>query len=252
MVTNSLSKDGTAGRVWPAFSYQNKHYENNLYINKYLINVHNQCSENKEDYNYTRDDKKRLSSGMSKPEPITVLLQQWQQGNTKVLDVLSPLVYQELHRIANHYMRGERKTHTLQPTALINEAFIKLLGSDVNWHDRKHFFAVAARQMRHILVDYARAKERKKRGADYKRVAYEEAIFPEKSNDSILELDDALHALKNIDQRKHDVVELYYFGGLEIKEIADHFELSSKTVQRELRMSEAWLKKILYPYEDET
>lgn len=252
MVTNSLSKDGLVGHEWPAFPFENRPYANNLGINKYLINVHNQYSQNKEVYNHKRVDKKRLLTRMSKPEPITVLLQQWQQGNTKVLDVLSPLVYQELHRIANHYMRGERKTHTLQPTALINEAFIKLLGSDVNWHDRKHFFAVAARQMRHILVDYARAKDRKKRGADYKKVTYEEAIFPEKSNTSILELDDALHALKNIDQRKHDMVELYYFGGLDIKEIASHFELSSKTVQRELRMAEAWLKKILHPDEDES
>jgi RNA polymerase sigma factor (TIGR02999 family) len=252
MVTNSLSKDGLAGQVCPAFPFENRPYANNLDINKFLINVHNQCSQNKQVYNYIRVDKKRLLTRMSKPEPITVLLQQWQQGNPKVLDVLSPLIYQELHRIAKHYMRGERKTHTLQPTALINEAFIKLLGSDVNWHDRKHFFAVAARQMRHILVDYARAKDRKKRGADYKKVTYEEEIIPEKSNTSILELDDALYALKNIDQRKHDMVELYYFGGLDIKEIASHFELSSKTIQRELRMAEAWLQKILSPDEDET
>ena len=194
----------------------------------------------------------RLLAGMSKPEPITELLQQWQLGNAKVLDVLSPLVYNELHRIANHYMRSERKTHTLQPTALINEAFLKLLGNDVNWNDRNHFFAVAARQMRNILLDYARAKNRIKRGADYKRVTYEEAKAPEKSNSSILELDEALHELKNIDQRKHNMMELYYFGGLEIKEIASYFDLSPKTVQRELRMAEAWLKKTLSPDEDET
>lgn len=189
---------------------------------------------------------------MSGPESITVLLQQWRKGDDKVLDDLSPLVYQELHRIANHYMRSERSTHTLQPTAVINEAFIKLLGSDVNWLDRKHFYAVAARQMRHILVDYARAKDRKKRGSDYTMVTYEEAKLPEKPKTRILEIDDALHALNNFDQRKHDMVELYYFGGLRIEEIARNLDLSSKTVQRELRMAEAWLHNSLEPNEDDT
>jgi RNA polymerase sigma factor (TIGR02999 family) len=246
MVTNSFSIDRFAGHSWPAFfTYISD-------INKFLFIDQHQCSQINEVYNYIRFNKMRLLSRMSEPEPITALLQQWQKGDAKVLDELSPLVYQELHRIANYYMRSERKNHTLQATALINEAFIKLLGSDVNWHNRKHFYAIAAKQMRHILVDYARAKDRKKRGSDYTRITYEEAIIPEKSKTSILEIDDALHALNSFDQRKHDIVELYYFAGLDIKEIARYLDLSSKTIQRELRMAEAWLKNILYPNEDDT
>lgn len=234
-----------AGHSWPAF------FTYNSAINKFLFIINNQCSQKKEGYNYIRLNKMRLLSRMSEPERITALLQQWQKGDAKVLDELSPLVYQELHRIANYYMRSERSSHTLQPTALINEAFIKLLGSNVNWHDRKHFYAIAAKQMRHILVDYARAKDRKKRGSDYIRITYEEAVIPEKSKTSILEIDDALHALNSFDTRKHDMVELYYFGGLDIKEIARYLDLSSKTIQRELRMAEAWLKNVLYPNEDD-
>ena len=189
---------------------------------------------------------------MSEPASITVLLDQWQKGDARVLNELSPLVYQELHRIANHYMRGERKTHTLQPTALINEAFLKLLGSDVNCRDRKHFFAIAARQMRHILVDYARAKDRKKRGLDYQRVTYDEPKIPQKSTTSILEIDDALQALNKFDPRKQEMVELYYFGGLKVEEISHCLNVSSKTVQRELRMAEAWLQQALNPNEDDS
>ena len=251
MVTNSYPKDVLAGHLWPAFLIQNWFTDN---PNNKLTFI---------DYNKYRYKEKRITCrfihinteialGMSKPAPITVLLQQWQKGDAKVLDELSPLVYQELHRIANHYMRGERKTHTLQPTALIHEAFLKLLGSDVNWRDRKHFYAVAARQMRHILVDYARAKDRKKRGSDYQRVTYDEDKIPEKSTMSILEIDDALQALNKFDPRKQEMVELYYFGGLKVEEIARCLDVSSKTVQRELRMAEAWLKQALYPNEDDT
>lgn len=251
MVTNSFPKVVLAGHKWPAFLIQSwftdksnnkltfldynqySHKEKRIYFNFIFINT-------------------GIALGMSKPAPITVLLHQWQKGDAKVLDELSPLVYQELHRIANYYMRGERKAHTLQPTALINEAFIKLLGSDINWHDRKHFFAVAARQMRHILVDYARAKDRNKRGSDYQRVTYDENKITEKSTISILEIDDALQALNKFDPRKQEMVELYYFGGLKVEEIARFFDISSKTVQRELRMAEAWLQQALYPNEDDT
>lgn len=251
MVTNSLLKDGKAGHLWPAFLIQNGLIENS---NNKLTFI---------DYNKYRNNEKRINHrftltnteialGMSKPAPITVLLHQWQKGDAKVLNELSPLVYQELRRIANHYMRGERKSHTLQPTALIHEAFLKLVGSDVNWRDRKHFFAVAARQMRHILVDYARAKDRKKRGLDFKRVTYDEGKIPEKSMISILEIDDALRALNKFDSRKQEMVELYYFGGLKIEEIAHCLDISSKTVQRELRMAEAWLQQALTSNENDS
>lgn len=251
MATNSLLKVEIAGLLSPAFLVQNWFNYNS---NNKLTYI---------DYNQYKYKEKSVSCHfrliimgivfrMSKPAPITVLLQQWNKGDAKVLDELSPLVYQELHRIANHYMRGERKTHTLQPTALIHEAFLKLVGSDVNWRDRKHFFAVAAQQMRHILVDYARAKDRKKRGSDYQRVTYDEGEIPEKSTISILEIDDALQVLSKFDPRKQEMVELYYFGGLKVEEIARCLEVSSKTVQRELRMAEAWLKQALYPNEDDT
>jgi RNA polymerase sigma factor (TIGR02999 family) len=189
---------------------------------------------------------------MSDTEPITLLLRQWRSGDTAALDKLSPLVYQELHRIADHYMRGERKSHTLQPTALVNEAFVKLLGSDTGYSDRKHFYAIAARQMRHILVDYARARERKKRGAEYSKITFDENRYADESQANLLEIDDALNDLQRLDQRKHDMLELYYFGGLKIQEIAQCFDLSTKTVQREMRMAEAWLYTVLNPDEDDT
>lgn len=253
MVTNTFPQNGPAGQLWPAFFIDDLFHSNNSNNNKFMFIDYNQDSHKEKRINCSSLlNNMRLSFKMSKPESITVLLQQWRKGDAKVLHELSPLVYQELHRIANHYMRGERKTHTLQPTALINEAFIKLIGSDVHWHDRKHFYAVAAQQMRHILVDYARAKDRKKRGSDYTRVTYEEAKIPEKSTLNILEIDDALHALNNIDPRKHEMVELYYFGGLKVEEISRCLDVSSKTVQRELRMAEAWLQKALNPNEDNT
>jgi len=187
---------------------------------------------------------------MTDRESITCLLQQWGNGDSAALDKLSPLVYQELRRIAHYFMHRERKSHTLQPTALVNEAFLKLLDSDINWSDRKHFYAVAARQMRRILVDYARARERKKRGSDYLKVTFDENCIVEDSSLDILEIDDVLGKLQKLDPRKHDMLELFYFGGLKIDEIARCYELSGKTVQRELRMAEAWLHTTLNPNEN--
>lgn len=249
---NLYPKDILAGHFWPAFLFQDWFHTVNLNINKFIFIDYGECSyKEKQIYCNLILNTMRLEVRMSKPESITILLQQWQKGDAEVLDKLSPLVYQELHRIANNYMRIERKTHTLQPTALINEAFLKLLGSDVHWHDRKHFYAIAARQMRHILVDYARAKDRKKRGSDYTKITYEEANIPEKSKLNILEIDDALNVLNDFDPRKQEIMELYYFGGLKVEEIARCFDVSSKTVQRELRMAEAWLRKALHPKEDD-
>jgi len=192
----------------------------------------------------------KQTTGMTDHNSITGLLRQWSSGDTAALDELSPLVYQELHRIADYFMRGERKSHTLQPTALVNEAFLKLLGSEINWNDRKHFYAVAARQMRRILVDYTRARKRKKRGSDYLRVTFDENRLAGDSSLDILEIDDVLGKFQKLDPRKHDMLELYYFGGLTIKEIAKFYELSTRTVQRELRVAEAWLHTALNPDED--
>jgi RNA polymerase sigma factor (TIGR02999 family) len=187
---------------------------------------------------------------MTDHKSITILLHQWSNGDGDALGKLSPLVYQELHRIANNFMRRERKSHTLQPTALVNEAFLKLFDNEISWSDRKHFYAVAAQQMRRILIDYTRARKRKKRGGDYFKVTFDENDLAVEPGLDILEIDDVLGKLHNLDPRKHDMLELYYFGGLNIEEIARCYELSTKTVQRELRMAEAWLHTTLDPDED--
>ena len=143
-------------------------------------------------------------------------------------------------------MRGERPGHTLQPTALVNEALLRLVEADVPWRDRAHFFAVAARQMRHILVDHARSRGRDKRGGDAVHVSLEDAGEIDIAIDrDVIALDDALKDLAKFDRRKHDMVELHYFGGLSIDETAQALEVSPKTVQRELRLAEAWLHRAM-------
>lgn len=183
---------------------------------------------------------------MSASEAVTDLLHRVQQGERDALERLSPLVYQELHRIAARCMRGERPGHTLQPTALVHEALLRLVGAEVPWRDRVHFYAVAARQMRHILVDHARSRCRDKRGGDVLHVSLDDTAdiaAPERID--LLELDDALKALAAFDQRKHDIIELHYFGGLTVEETALALRVSPKTVQRELRLAEAWLHHAL-------
>ncbi len=183
--------------------------------------------------------------------PITQLLKLWQQGDHNALEKLSPLVYQELHRLASYAMRGERPDHTLQPTALVNEALLKLLGSKVCWQDRSHFYTVAARQMRRILVDHARSRQRKKRGQGQRPLTLDESRVSAKNDPSdLIELDDSLSKLAMFDQRKHDIVELHYFAGLSMEETAAVLDISSKTVQRELRLAEAWLYNALEPHHD--
>ncbi len=177
---------------------------------------------------------------------ITDLLHRTQRGDRHALEQLSALVYQELRRIATRSMRGERPGHTLQPTALVNEAILRLIGADVRWQDRAHFFAVAARQMRNILVDHARSRGRDKRGGAAAHVPLEEAgevAVPLDS--SLVALDDALKDLAKFDRRKHDMVELHYFGGLSIDETAQATGVSPKTVQRELRLAESWLHSVM-------
>lgn len=173
---------------------------------------------------------------------ITDLLHRMQRGEHAASQQLGTLIYRELRRIAARCMRGERPGHTLQPTALVNEAILHLLGADVPWRDRAHFYAVAARQMRNILVDHARSRGREKRGGGAVRVPLEDAGEIAAPLDmDLVALDDALAALAKFDSRKHDVVELHYFGGLSIEETANATGVSPKTVQRELRLAEAWL-----------
>jgi RNA polymerase sigma factor (TIGR02999 family) len=175
-------------------------------------------------------------------KPVTDLLRAWRLGEPRALDRLMPLVHNELHGLAQRYMRSERPDHTLQATALVNEAYLRLVDSDVEWQDRAHFFAVAAQVMRRILVDHARARRRGKRGGGAEKIALEQTVVvsPERSQD-LVALDDALNALAALDERKARVVEFHYFGGLTYQETGEMLGISPATVHRELRLAKAWL-----------
>ena len=177
------------------------------------------------------------------PHRVTQLLQQWSQGDNAALTKLTPLVYEELHRIAHHFMEGQRPNHTLQTTALVNEAYLRLADqSNPNWKSRAHFFAVAARAMRQILVSYARSDRAQKRGGGGARVELDEAaiISPEQSKE-IVDLHEALERLGTLDSRKAQVVELKYFGGLNYDEMAEVLKISRVTVRRDWEFAKVWL-----------
>jgi len=183
---------------------------------------------------------------MAGSDNITVLLKRWSGGEAGVREQLLPLVYQRLRRLAERQLRGEAPGHTLQPTALVNEAFLRLDRSDIDFNDRRHFYALAANTMRRVLVDHARARRRIRRGGEFTRVsltAAEPAQTPEEFN--ILDLDRALAALEHAHQRVGQAIELTYFGGLEGAEVAAHLGVSSRTVERDLRFGRAWLKERL-------
>jgi RNA polymerase sigma factor (TIGR02999 family) len=178
---------------------------------------------------------------------ITRLLKEWRDGKRAALDELMPAVYEELHRLAHRYMRSEEPGHTLQTTALVNEAYVRLAGSDVDWKDRAHFFAVAANLMRRILVDHAKAQQRVKRGGGRERFPLDSVslVAPEPCA-GILEMDEALQRLAAVDRRKCEVLELHYFGGLNYDETAEVLKISTATVDRELRFAKAWLRSELH------
>lgn len=183
--------------------------------------------------------------GQPSAAEITGLLFRWSQGDEHALDSLTPLVYRDLRRVAARLLRGERSGHTLQPTALVNEAYLKLAGqAKIQWQNRTHFFAVAARAMRQILVDHARGHMRAKRGGGANVVTLEEGLLfaPERSAD-LLALDQALQRLSVIDPRKTKVVELRFFGGLDNDEIAEALQVSPNTVMRDWNMAKAWLRR---------
>lgn len=186
---------------------------------------------------------------MAGPEhdaPVTRLLIEWRGGRQGALDELMPLVQAELRRIASGYMRWENSGHTLQPTALVNEAYIKLIGTAVDWRDRVHFRAVAARMMRQVLVDHARAKQREKRGGAITLMTLNEEAAGQRDPDvDVVDLDHALRKLAKVDERKSRAVELHYFGGLTYDELAEALEISAATVDRELRLAKAWLHREL-------
>jgi RNA polymerase sigma factor (TIGR02999 family) len=178
---------------------------------------------------------------MSETHEVTLLLADWAKGNQRALDALTPLVYRELRQLAASYLRKERQGHTLQPTALVHEAYVRLVDqSNPTWQSRSHFFGVAARLMRQILVDHARRKQAGKRAGI--KVSLEEAVsFHQQRSRDLVALDSALIALEKIDPRKCKAVELRYFGGLSMDEIAQTLDVSTITVRRDLRMAEAWL-----------
>jgi RNA polymerase sigma-70 factor, ECF subfamily len=174
---------------------------------------------------------------------ITQLLAEWRDGKQSALDELYPLVYDELHRLARRYMSRERKGHTLQTTALINEAYVRLVDQkNVNWANRSHFFAISAQIMRRILIDHARRHAYAKRGGGAQQVSLEEvaAITPDQGRE-LVRLDEALKSLAERDPRRSQVVELRYFGGLNNEEIAGVLNVSENTVTRDWNMARAWL-----------
>lgn len=173
---------------------------------------------------------------------VTQLLQQWGAGDKQALDQLMPIVYDQLHKIASNCLRSERPDHTLRATALVHEAYLRLVQADVNWQDRVHFYAVSARILRRILVDHAKSRNRNKRGGEYQKIPLEEAILvgPE-ADRGIVELDEALQRLATQDRRKSELIELLFFGGLTYDEAATALKISPATVHRELTLAKAWL-----------
>lgn len=177
-------------------------------------------------------------------QPITRLLMEWSEGNEDALKELTPLVYQELRKLAGSYLSRERAGHTLQPTALVHEAYLRLVDQDrQNWVDRSHFYGVAAHLMRLILVDWARKARAGKRGAAVRPIALEDVdeIAAAQRSDALIALDDALTSLGDIDSRKARIIELRYFGGMTVPEVARSLSISTATVEREARFAQLWL-----------
>ena len=179
----------------------------------------------------------------STPDEITRLLLDWSSGDRDSFDRLAPLVYDELRQLARRYMRRERPGHTLQTTALVNEAYLRLVDQKaVRWQNRAHFFAIAAQMMRRILVDYARARRYDKRGGGARQVSFDEvAVYARERDADLVAIDDVLTSLSVHDPRKSEIVTLRYFGGLSIEEVAEVLAISRTTVQREWRAAKAWL-----------
>jgi RNA polymerase sigma-70 factor (ECF subfamily) len=181
------------------------------------------------------------------PEEVSQLLRAWSNGDQDALDKLMPLVYEELRRMAKRCMDRQNPGHTLQTTALIHEAYLRLVGQkEAHWQNRAHFFAVAAQAMRHILVDYARSRHAAKRGGEIKLVSLvDAAVVSEERTAELVALDDALESLAGVDRRKCQVVELRYFGGLSVEETAEVLKVSPETVSRDWRLARTWLLREL-------
>ena len=181
--------------------------------------------------------------GTQSPSSITHLLKAWGEGSDGAFEKLVPLVDAELRRLARRYMSGERAGHTLQPTALINEVYLRLIDwGNISWQDRAHFFGLSARLMRRTLVDHARRHRSSKRGGNAITVAFDEGtVAPQQPTTDLAAIDDALNALATIDVRKSQIVEFRFFGGLTVEETAEVLKISPRTVKREWNLARAWL-----------
>ena len=181
------------------------------------------------------------------PENVTQLLVNWRNGDETALDQLMPIIYDELHRLAKRYMSRERRNHTLQTTALVNEAYLRLMGQgQAEWQNRAHFFGVAAQVMRHVLVDHARSRQYAKRGGEANRVTLDDNLaISHEDQIEVLALDEALNRLAALDERKSRIVELRYFGGLSVEETAEVLGFSVITIKREWLKAKAWLYREL-------
>lgn len=182
------------------------------------------------------------------PDQVTRLLIDWQQGDKAALDQLMPLVYHELRKLAGGYLKNERRNHTLQPTALIHEAYVRLVAGEMpDWQNRAHFFGVAARLMRQILVDHARTIKASKRGGELQKLSLDDAppVFAHEDAAGLLSLDDALRKLAVLDERKARVIEMRAFGGMSVEDTALALGVSEPTVKRDMRLAQAWLRREL-------
>ena len=186
---------------------------------------------------------------MTAAHSVTLLLEQWNQGDREALDKLMPLIYEELRKMARRYMSQQNPGHTLQTTALIHEAYLRMVKQkEKHFQNRAHFFGVAAQAMRHILVDYARSRHTAKRGGGARPISLEEAalVSPERAGE-LVAFDDALKELETLSKRQSRVVELRYFGGLSVEETATVLEVSPETVMRDWNMAKTWLHRALRP-----
>lgn len=181
------------------------------------------------------------------PQQVTQLLVAWSGGDQAARDELMPLVYEELRRLAHQYLRRERRGHTLQTSALVHEAYVRLVDqTSIKWQGRAHFFGIAARLMRQVLVDYARTRRYAKRGGNARRVSLDEALIVSKERAAeVVALDDALKSLAEIDPRQSQIVELRFFGGLSIEETAEVLAVSPGTVMRDWTLAKAWLRRAI-------
>jgi RNA polymerase sigma-70 factor (ECF subfamily) len=191
---------------------------------------------------------------MSGSGEVTRLLAEWSAGNESALHELAPIVYEELHRLASNYMRAERPGHLLQTTALVNEAYMRLIGREhVSCSNRSQFFAIAAQVMRRVLVDYARERSRAKRGDGARPLPFDDvAILSDDRAEQLLAINSALDGLTVFDARKSKVFELRYFGGMSVDEVADALSVSPVTVARDWRMAKAWLRREIAPVAEDS